>query len=675
MKQSRIKNNSQEWFDGEIMEKIAIRDKLFKKFKNSQLHVDNDIFKEAKKEVADLIKKRKREYFENKLSENIGKPKELWKTIKELGLSKKASEVSNICLRKEGENVFDPKLTANIFKDFFANLATKLVEILPKPPKKFGERYISSFYEKLNINSIFAFKSVDEETIVKILQNMKESKAAGIDNINGRFLKDGAKIMAKPIAQLCNLSLTLSLFPSCCKIAKLKPLFKKGSKTDPQNYRPISLLPVVSKVIERVVHNQTNSFLTQNKVLYNFQSGFRNKHSTDSCLSYLNDKILKGFDSGLLTGMVLIDLQKAFDTIDHEVLFKKLFYMRFSPKAISWFKSYLSNRTFKVNINKVFSDPGNLTCGVPQGSILGPLIFLLYVNDMPQSVDCDLYLYADDSCLVFQHKNVKEIEKQLNKDFSSLCDWFLDNKLSIHFGEEKTKSILFANKRKVKKLERLGITYKDIKIKQYSNVKYLGCILDETLNGESMALHVLNKVNSKIKFLYRKNKFLSPALRRLLCNAIIQPHFDYACLAWFPNLNLALKKRLQTAQNRCIRFCLQLGNRDHVGLKEFEKMNWLNINDRFEQCVSVSVFKYFNNESPVYISEIFCPARSRGMSTRNSFQKLTQSLRKTSQGQKCLSYIGPSVWNKLPENIKKSSNLVTFKHEVKKYYLNELKKK
>ena len=658
-----------------LWRKLLLGINCLRNSKSSQLHVDNDIFKEAKKEVADLIKTRKREYFENKLSENIGKPKELWKTIKELGLSKKASEVSNICLRKEGENVFDPKLTADIFKDFFANLATKLVEILPKPPKKFGKRYISSFYEKLNINSIFTFKSVDEETIVKILQNMKESKAAGIDNINGRFLKDGAKIMAKPIAQLCNLSLTLSLFPSCCKIAKLKPLFKKGSKTDPQNYRPISLLPVISKVIERVVHNQTNSFLTQNKVLYNFQSGFRNKHSTDSCLSYLNDKILKGFDSGLLTGMVLIDLQKAFDTIDHEVLFKKLFYMRFSPKAISWFKSYLSNRTFKVNINKVFSDPGNLTCGVPQGSILGPLIFLLYVNDMPQSVDCDLYLYADDSCLVFQHKNVKEIEKQLNKDFSSLYDWFLDNKLSIHFGEEKTKSIIFANKRKVKKLERLDITYKDIKIKQYSNVKYLGCILDETLNGESMALHVLNKVNSKIKFLYRKNKFLSPALRRLLCNAIIQPHFDYACLAWFPNLNLALKKRLQTAQNRCIRFCLQLGNRDHVGLKEFEKMNWLNINDRFEQCVSVSVFKYFNNESPVYISEIFCPARSRGMSTRNSFQKLTQSLRKASQGQKCLSYIGPSVWNKLPENIKKSSNLVTFKHEVKKYYLNELKKK
>ena len=675
MKQSRIKNNSQEWFDGEIMEKIAIRDKLFKKFKNSQLHIDNEIFKKAKKDVTDLIKSKKKEFFENKLNENIGKPKELWKTIRELGLSKKSSEVTNICLKNDSENVFDPKLTANIFKDFFANLAKKLVANLPSPPKRFGEMFISSFYKQLNINSTFAFKPVDEETIVKLLQNMKKSKAPGIDNINGRFLRDGANIMGKPIAQLCNLSLSSSSFPSCCKTAKLKPLFKKGSKTDPQNYRPISLLPIISKVIERVVHNQTNSFLTQNNILYTFQSGFRSKHSTDSCLSHLNDKILKGFDSGLVTGMILIDLQKAFDTIDHEVFFKKLSYLRFSSKTIAWFKSYLSSRTFKVNINKVLSDAGDLTCGVPQGSILGPLIFLLYVNDMPQSVECDLYLYADDSCLVFQHKDVKEIEKQLNKDFSNLCEWFLDNKLSIHFGEDKTKSILFASKMKVKKLDKLDITYKGIKIKQHSKVEYLGCVLDETLNGESMALHILNKVNTKLKFLYRKNKFLSPALRRLLCNAIIQPHFDYACSAWFPNVNLALKKKLQTTQNKCIRFCLQLGNRDHIGAKQFEEINWLNINDRFEQCVSVSIFKYFSNNSPLYMSEIFYPARNRGMSTRNSLQKLTQPFRKTNQGQNSLSYIGPSVWNKLPEKIKKSSNLNTFKHEVKRYYLNELRKK
>ena len=260
--------------------------------------------------------------------------------------------------------------------------------------------------------------------------------------------------------------------------------------------------------------------------------------------------------------MILIDLQKAFDTIDHEILLEKMPLLGFSNNVIEWFKSYLIGRTFKVSVDDLLSDPGNLTCGVPQGSILGPLLFLLYVNDMPQSVEYDLFLYADDSCLVFQNKDPDKIEQQLNKGFANLCDWFVDNKLSIHFGEDKTKFILFATKSRVKKLPKLNITHNGIKIKQHSSVSYLGCVLDETLSGESMALDVLKKINAKLKFLYRKNNFLNLSLRRLLCNALIQPHFDYACSTWYPNLNQNLKKRLQTLQNKCIRFCLRLPNRE-----------------------------------------------------------------------------------------------------------------
>ena len=453
------------------------------------------------------------------------------------------------------------------------------------------------------------------------------------------------------------------------------PLYKKGCKTDPQNYRPISLLPLISKIIEKIVHNQTQSFLDENNILYNFQSGFRKKFSTDTCLGFLNDKISKGFDSGLYTGMILIDLQKAFDTIDHEILLEKMVYIGFSEQVINWFRSYLFNRTFKVKVGKTLSDAGKLSCGVPQGSILGPLLFLLYINDMPQALSCDLLLYADDSCIVYQHKDINEIERALNKNFSDLCDWFLDNKLSIHFGDDKTKCILFASKNKVKKANPLNIKYKDIIIKQHSKVKYLGCILDESLNGESMCLHVLNKLNSKLKFLYRKNKFLTPSLRRLLCNALIQPHFDFACTSWFPNLNQSLKKKLQTSQNKCIRFCLQLGNRSHIGIDELKKINWLNVTDRFDQCVSANIFKFFQKKSPSYMAEIFNPISKNGIGTRSGFLKLNQPSRKTKQGQNCLSYIGPSIWNKLPDNIKESKSINNFKHKVKEHFLKEKEKK
>ena len=152
------------------------------------------------------------------------------------------------------------------------------------------------------------------------MKNLEVTKTPGIDQISGKFIKDGARILAKPISELCNLPMTLASFPDACKIAKVKLLFKKDSKTDPSNYRPISLLPLLSKVFERVVLDQTEELLSLNKILYDYHSGFRKNHSTDTCLSFLNEKILKGFDDGLVTGMILIDLQKAFDTINHDIL-------------------------------------------------------------------------------------------------------------------------------------------------------------------------------------------------------------------------------------------------------------------------------------------------------------------------------------------------------------------
>ena len=174
-------------------------------------------------------------------------------------------------------------------------------------------------------------------------------------------------------------------------------------------------------------------------------------------MSFLTDKISIGFDEGLLTGMILIDLQKAFDIIDHEILLQKLKAITFSKGVLQSFKSYLPERIFHVNIASKLSDFGKNSCGVPQGSILGPLLFLIYVNDIPEAVESTLLLYAGDSCILYQHKEVDEIEKQLNKDFENICDQFVHNKLSIHFGEDKTKLIRFESKRRSKNVRQLNI--------------------------------------------------------------------------------------------------------------------------------------------------------------------------------------------------------------------------
>ena len=207
----------------------------------------------------------------------------------------------------------------------------------------------------------FHFTKASEKTKSDFLKELKTNKATGINNLSGRFLKDGSKVLATPIPQICNLSIKLSTVPDECKIAKLKPLYKKGKKTDPKNYRPISLLPVISKILEKVIHDQTMEFVTKKNILYKFQSGFRKFHSTDSCLSYLQDKVAKGFDSGLLTGMILIDLQKAFDTIDHKILIEKMKCMGFS-NVTKWFQCYLSKRMFSVHVENSFFDKALLIC-------------------------------------------------------------------------------------------------------------------------------------------------------------------------------------------------------------------------------------------------------------------------------------------------------------------------
>ena len=218
---------------------------------------------------------------------------------------------------------------------------------------------------------------------------------------------------------------------------------RKVKRTKFNKHNSVFLRSLKHYTINVFVEKFWNVFLSKNKLLYRFQSGFWNNYSTNTCLGHVTHKITIRFEKGLFTGMVLIDLQKAFDTIDHQILLKKMKYLGFSKNTITWFKSYLCEWKFKINIDNSYSSPGSLSCGVLQGSILGPLLFLLYINDLPQAVVSDSLLCADDTCIVFQHKNEIEIEKQLIRDFSSMCDWFVDNKLSIHFIQDNKINIIW----------------------------------------------------------------------------------------------------------------------------------------------------------------------------------------------------------------------------------------
>ena len=250
MREVRVRKNTQEWMDQEVLEGIRIRDRLLTKFRSSRAHVDYVNFKKARNHVQNLIKKKKKSFVVGKLNENIGKPKDLWKCLKSLGLSSGNNSPSKICLNDKGKQSFDDKTNAEIFKDFFSNLASDLVKKLNPSPHRLDS--VRKYYQHLNLTEPFSLLTTSTDNVLKLLEEINPSKATGLDNIAGKFLKDGATALAEPITELCNLSILQSKFPDGCKQAKLKPLFKKGSKDDPKNYRPISLLPQLSKLLKKL---------------------------------------------------------------------------------------------------------------------------------------------------------------------------------------------------------------------------------------------------------------------------------------------------------------------------------------------------------------------------------------------------------------------------------------
>ena len=336
----------------------------------------------------------------------------------------------------------------------------------------------------------FKFKEVTETFIKSQLRGLKAGKAVGLDNIPARLLIDSVEIIAKPLSVIFNASLQSGQVPAEFKAARVVPLFKKGKAEDMDNYRPISILPILSKVLERVVHQQVYHYLQSNKILNPFQCGFRKCHSAEFAALSFADTIRRNIDQGQLTRAVFIDLRKAFDTVNHELLLHKLSNLGVIDDELAWFENYLQDRTQVVDYQGVSSDPEGVSVGVPQGSILGPLLFILHVNDLPEAViRCNLLMYADDTVLFYSASQASIIEEKLNEELSVIERWLYKNSLFLNVS--KTEAMLFGTSPRLSKVNSFVITGNGSPIKRVSQFKYLGVVFDERLSWNDHVKYIV----------------------------------------------------------------------------------------------------------------------------------------------------------------------------------------
>jgi len=428
----------------------------------------------------------------------------------------------------------------------------------------------------------------------------------------------------------------------------------------------VSVLSSLSKILERVVHKQLNGYLESKNILFDFQSGFRSGYSTDTCLAHLTDYVRAEISKGSLVGMVMIDLRKAFDTVDFEILLTKLKAM--GVKSTDWFRSYLTNRTQCVNVNGVDSDFLEVPCGVPQGSILGPLLFLCYVNDMSISLKCKLSLYADDSTLVASSSSVDHLSSFLSGQLESCSKWLIDNKLSLHAG--KCESIIFSSSRKSKQREKFVVKLFGQEVKRVCSVKYLGVTLDENLSGNEHGKTVLKKASSRLSFLYRQSGLLDSKSRATLCMALIQPYLDYCCSSWFSSLGSQFKNRLDALQRKMARFVLNLDSRSSISLSDLCKLGWLAVGDRVRYFKLILAFKIRRGQAPAYLVDSFPFSSSiHSYNTRRSQTDYFVSKEDTVSSIMLNSFVYTTKheWNALPYGIKDISKLDLFKRKLREH--------
>ena len=633
--------------------------KCLKMYKNV-LHLPRDNPEFIKyKNYRNIYKKVRRQakfkYIDNLINIHRNDTKKLWTILNKLtGKKKNSSELPD-------EFIIDgvKQTNAQIISDGFAHYYGEIGKNMAEKIEKSGQTQDPLLNMRNSIPHNCFFFPTNHTEIQRFIKGLKSKNSKGHDEITNTILKAIYPSIINALTIIFNKSLSCGDFPINMKLAIVKPLYKGKNKLEINNYRPISLLPTISKILEKIVNFRLNNFFNKYNIIYEGQYGFRKNRSTIDAVLDLTGNIIEGFDRGMYTLALFLDMSKAFDSIKHDTLLKKLEFYGIRGTALKWITSYLSDRSLKVVFKNVLSKKVPLSYGTPQGSVLGPVLYSILANDLPKCLKfCNSVIYADDTTVFVTGNNLRFLYRKLNEDLLRLVQWFQNNSLSLNI--EKSNYMLFKTRNRTPHFNG-RISIKGKSLTKIDSTKFLGLYIDEHLDWSTHIKHLLTKLSSGLYSLNMTKNLIPYNSKKLLYYANIQSHLNYGMCVWGPMLTKRNVKKLQVQQNKAVRALFNLNYRATLA-PYFKKANILTIQGLMDLSLLKISYRYVYDNLPKRIVNLF-ETPSHNYSTRN--RNNLQINRHVSEIYN-RSYLAksPSLWLKLPNHIRDQN----IKFVVKHYY-------